>query len=63
VEALTLKNGDSYEVACNLKSPNVVGPCEVYSIVSKMAAELGLTITNHYTTGPSHTELVNMLQT
>ncbi len=62
VEALTLKQGEAYEVACNLKNPRAMGPDSVLRVCEEQAKELALTITDSYTTGPTEKGLIDILE-
>ena len=61
VEALTLKQGESYEVACNVKKPRQVGPKDILRVCLDQARVLSLRITKSYTTGPEEAELLRIL--
>lgn len=62
VEALTLKQGNAHEVACNLKNPSAMGPDSVLRVCEEQAGELALRITNSYATGPTERGLVEVLE-
>jgi|MDTB01.3.fsa_nt_gb hypothetical protein len=61
VEALTLKPGETYEVACNVTKPRIVGPEEVLRVCFDQAEALSLQIKHSYTTGPLEEELRRIL--
>ena len=61
VEALTLKQGDSYEVACNVKKPRVIGPDDVLRVCLDQALNCNLQVISSYTTGPGEEELRRIL--